>query len=186
MNMLELRRERKAKKPTFLREDLQKRKKLSAVWKKPNGLHSKMRVGKAGHRKMPTPSFSSPVEVRGLTKHGFIPVTINYPGDLMDLNAKTHAVMLGRNVGKRSRIALIALCEKAKLKILNVNNPAEYVAEINDWMKNKKDSKKAAEAKKTEIAVKQKKEEKPLEETEEQKKDREKKDLDKLLTKREQ
>ena len=43
MSLLELRRAMKRKKPDFIRQDSHKKAGLGAKWRKPKGIHSKMR-----------------------------------------------------------------------------------------------------------------------------------------------
>ena len=70
--LLELRSKIKSKKPDFIRQDYQRRKRLGRKlkWRKPKGIHSKIRHHFKGRRKMPSPGYKSPREVRGLHASG--------------------------------------------------------------------------------------------------------------------
>ena len=67
--LLEIRKKLKAKKPTFIRTD-SNRKKYKNNWRKPRGLHNKRRLNVKGHQKNPSHGYRSPVEVRGLHTSG--------------------------------------------------------------------------------------------------------------------
>ena len=64
--LLILRKKMKAKKPHFNREDCHKIMALPIGWRKPNGLHSKMRHRYRGQPAMVEPGWGSPRVVKGL------------------------------------------------------------------------------------------------------------------------
>src|SRR3989344_5763532 len=64
--LLELRKEIKERKPEFIRQDNPKRMKVNDKWRKPKGIHSKIRHKFKGRRKMPSRGYKSPYDVRGL------------------------------------------------------------------------------------------------------------------------
>ena len=64
--LLKLREEIKENKPDFIRQEYPARKNLKKTWRKPKGIHSKMRKKKLGKRKQPSVGYKSPRLVRGL------------------------------------------------------------------------------------------------------------------------
>ena len=84
--LLELRSKMKNKKPVFIRQDNPKRPKLSDKWRKPKGIHSKIRHHFKGRRKMPSPGYKSPAEVKGLHATGLKIVMAYSAGDLSKIN----------------------------------------------------------------------------------------------------
>ena len=80
--LIELRKAIKEKKPIFIRQDNPKRKKLSYKWRKPKGIHSKIRHHFKGRRKMPSPGYKSPAAVRGFHSSGLKIVYVFTPTDV--------------------------------------------------------------------------------------------------------
>ena len=58
--LLEIRQKMKSRKPAFIRQDNPKRPKLKDVWRKPKGVHSKIRHHFKGRRKITSPDYNSP------------------------------------------------------------------------------------------------------------------------------
>src|SRR3989344_99091 len=86
--LLNVRKEMKERKPEFIRQDNPKRMKLNYKWRKPKGVHSKIRHHFKGRRKMPSPGFKSPAAVRGLHSTGLEMVKKARELDVRVLNLK--------------------------------------------------------------------------------------------------
>ena len=69
--LLKLRKEMKARKPVFKRQDYPKKKALGEKWRKAYGIHSKRGTKFRGAGPYPSIGYSSPAKVRGLTPEGF-------------------------------------------------------------------------------------------------------------------
>lgn len=199
--LLEKRTKAKKKKPKFLRKDHFKKPKLSKKWKKPRGLHNKLRLKKKGHSKNPSRGYGSPVKIRGFHNSGLVPVLVSNIGNLEEIT-KEKGVLLSSRIGDRKRRAIIEETKKRGFVLLNLDAD-KVVAKIDlklkerkDKKKKKKEEKKEKKEKKKGIEEKVKKEEKKAEEkkkkaemkteepTEEEKKKIEKKEKDKFLTKK--
>src|SRR3989338_11345235 len=96
--LLELREKIKDHKPEFIRQEYPARKNLKKTWRKPKGIHSKMRKKKLGKRKSPSVGYKSPKLVRGLSKEGLIPILIQGSIDLTKVN-KNNIIILSRTLG---------------------------------------------------------------------------------------
>ena len=160
---LQLRKEIKAKKPNFLKQDAHRVKKLKSNWRLPRGMHSKMRLKLRSYRKLPSPGYRSPTEVRGLTKEGHTHIVVK---NLKDLESVETPFFIGSNVGQKKRLELIKKAQSKKIEILNIKNPEEYVKKIEEHIKNKK------EVTKKRLEKKQKKEKAKKEAEEKSKKDK--------------
>lgn len=185
-NLLGLRKKIKSKKPTFVRQEINKKKSLGKKWRRPKGLHSKLRLKKAGHRKKPSHGFGSPKKVRYLTLEGLRPKLIK---NLSDLNfvKDNEIIILSSKIGIRKKIQVLEKIKELKLKISNIKNIDEFIKDVKEKVKQRKElSKKKAEQKQKEKAKASKKaEEKKPEKTEEEKAEeakKEKKELTKKLT----
>ncbi|MDP3916957.1 MAG: 50S ribosomal protein L32e [Nanoarchaeota archaeon] len=134
--LLEIRNKAKAKKPTFLKQDAHRLSKLEQNWRQPKGMHSKMRMKLRSYRKHPSVGYSSPKEVRGLTREGYELIIIRNTKDLDDIKTP---VVIGSTVGVRKRLEIIKKCEEKKIRILNLKDTIEYTKKIEDSMKERKE-----------------------------------------------
>jgi large subunit ribosomal protein L32e len=174
--LLELRNAKKAKKPTFKKQDSHKWDRLSDSWRQPKGGDSKLRKKRRGKSRHPSMGFSSPRKVRGLNKLGFEEVLVKNVDLLDSIDVKTQVVLVGR-VGKKKKIEIVKKCEEMKLNIANVKDIKSFIAEVDKKMADKKkkikdiEEKKAKRVKKDDKKAKkeevkeEKKEEQPKEET---------------------
>lgn len=184
--LLELRNKIKARKPKFLMQDSWKKKELPKKWRKPKGMHSKIRMRKKGHPKMVSPGYGSPRAIKGFSKEG---LKIKHVSSLNDLKKiKNEAIIISRT-GIKKKIELVKEAIKMGLKIINLAEPEKYLAAI-EKKREKEKTEREKKLTKKEIVKKEmekKPEEKPLEEalSEEEKKKIEKREKEKILIKRE-
>ena len=186
--LLELRSKMKNRKPVFIRQDNPKRPKLSDKWRKPKGIHSKIRHHFKGRRKMPSPGYKSPVAVKGLHSTGLGMVRVFSADEVSKINKTKEGIIVPKAVGKKKKLEILKKARELNVMVLNFNLD-ERISKIEDFMKSKSQNK--TEAKKEEKKEEGKKtkeaEEKPKEKTEmtdEQKKEAEKKERDRVLTKK--
>jgi large subunit ribosomal protein L32e len=189
--LLELRTRLKKKKPRFATQDAHKHKRVKTNWRRPRGLHSKMRLAKRGHRKKVNIGYGSPSLVKGFLKNGLLPVNISNSAGLAELDKVKHSVVLGRKVGVKKKVMIAKECKKLGLNICNIPDIDAYLKSIEAMIAEKKEAKlariKAKEQKKKKESVKKKKE-KPAEKATsaeekmpEEKEQAEKKEQDKIL-----
>ncbi|MBI2135065.1 50S ribosomal protein L32e [Candidatus Woesearchaeota archaeon] len=182
--LLEVRRSIKSRKPEFIRQDYHKKPGLKRKWRKPKGLHSKIRLNKGGKSRKVSKGYGSPREVRGLHKSGLEGRIVANISHLDVLDNKKHGIIISSSTGKKNRIVILKKAKELGFNVLNIRNPEEYIRnaeqEIADKKKAKKDEKRDAKEKES------KKEEKLSGKAEDDdKKEAEKKEKEKLLTKRE-
>lgn len=140
----------KKRKPEFLKQDAHKHKKLEHHWRKPKGQHSKMRRHFKGRRRMPNIGYSSPSLARGRTPEGFLPRIVHR---IEDLAQGMDAVLIGRTVGLRKRLAIVAKAQQLQIKILNVKDPAALQKKATALLAERK-AKRSQKKAKTEKAAK--------------------------------
>ena len=160
------------KKPNFVRQDTNKTKRLKKVWRKPKGLHSKIRLNKKGHAKSPSQGYRSPKNIRR-KKH----ILVHALKDLENVKE----VVIAKTVGKKKKLELLKKAKELGVNVLNINID-EFVKKVEEELKKKKESRKTKVAKRE----KKKKEAEKKEETKkEEKKDeeKEKKEISKKLAK---
>jgi large subunit ribosomal protein L32e len=117
--MINIKTEIANRRPKFRRQEWFRYKRLGTKWRKPRGLHSKMRVNKKYRPKVVSIGFRSPKAVRDLHPSGFKEVLIYNPRDLKDLDPKTQAVRIGHSVGTKKREEIIKAADKKELRVLN-------------------------------------------------------------------
>lgn len=186
-NLLKIRSELKNRKPVFIRQDNPKRMKVNYKWRKPKGIHSKIRHHFKGRRKMPSPGYKSPRIVKCLHSSGLKPTRVSSINNLKKIIKEAEGIIIPKNVGIKKRFEILKKAKELGIAVLNLNVD-EQIKKIEDFIALKK-KKEGKEAKKE---IKEKKEEKDSKSKEdslnnlsdEQKKEIEKKEKDKLLTKR--
>ncbi|MFH1316101.1 MAG: 50S ribosomal protein L32e [Candidatus Woesearchaeota archaeon] len=197
--LIQLRKRIKDKKPKFTRQDNHKKPKLGDKWRKPKGIDSKMRLKLKGYKKSPSKGYKSPKAVKGLSKEGLKKILVYTINDIDRINNKEEGIIISKRVGNKKRIEIIKKANEKKINVLNIKNPLEYVKNVEDNLKNKKESKKKDKDKKEEKEKEKEKKAKEKEKKdkaeskdkgtdeladkiqEEEKKKNEKKELDKKL-----
>ncbi len=180
-NLLELRKAMKKKKPVFIRQNYV-RKKLGKKWRKPKGMHSKMRLGKAGKSVRAQAGYSSPKMIRSLHKTGLKPILIRAPKDIEEMNPKTEGAVISSKTGLKKRIELIKKALEKGITLLNIRDAGKFLEEAEKRRAEIKKQREEKKKKKPAKPAKKKKLEEKLED--EEKKKAEKKEKDKFLTKR--
>ena len=185
--LLELRKDLKSKKPTFVRQDAHKKPKLGNKWRKPKGIQSKMRLHRRGYRRSVSKGWKSPREVRGLDKEGFIPIIVHTINQLNNIDKEAQSIIISSKVGQRKKIDLVKEALKFNLKISNFD-ANKYLNKIEEELKKKKQVKEELKKKKDDKKKEKVKDDKKetIEEalTEEETKQQDKKVKDKMLIKR--
>lgn len=173
---------RKAKKRNFLRQDVHKKPKLKAKWRRPKGHQNKVRLNIQGYRRLISQGFRSPLEVRGLDAKGRKTIIINNLSDLTKI--KDESGIISSTVGLKKKKMILAKAKKLNINIANISKIDEAIKKIENMIVDNKKNKEEAEKNKQE-KQKSKKPKKDLAETveEEDKKKKEKQEKDKLLIK---
>ena len=188
MDPVELRNAMNAKRPDFTRSNKHKRKRVArSSWRAPRGLHNKEKIGFHGKKAVVGTGYRGPVAARGLSKTGLLPVLVHNLAELEAVDAKRQCAVLAR-VGMRKKLDLLKACKEKSIVVLGIDVDASlsrFDARLAERKKRKDVVKKRREVKK-EKPAKEKKEPKKEEESDsEDKKESERKEMEKLLTKRE-
>ena len=115
--LLRVRTRQKSKKPEFNFHDSHKKKRLATSWRKPRGLHNKLRQQIAAKGKLVRPGFGSPRAVRGFHPCGLPEMLVNNLAELS--RAQGFAVRIASAVGRKKRLEIEAKAEQSGLKVLN-------------------------------------------------------------------
>lgn len=105
-------------KPWFKRDDYEKKKKLSASWRKPRGLFNKMRRGFPDKGAVVQAGYGAPAAIRGFHPSGFEEALVSCLGDLEKVQSE-QAVRIARTVGARKKHMILERAFARGLKVLN-------------------------------------------------------------------
>ena len=107
------------KRPAFKRQNWFRYKRLGDKWRRPRGIHSKMRR----HFKYRIPvvqsGFRGPASVRGLHPSGFEEVLINNLKEVDNVDAKTQAMRIASTVGDKKREMIVTKANELGIRVFN-------------------------------------------------------------------
>lgn len=93
------------------------RKNLEEKWRRPKGRDSKLRLGKKGRGKKPSPGHGSPN--KGVHPSGYREVLVRNPNDLDKIDPKGEAARISSRVGGRKEETIRERADEEEIKILN-------------------------------------------------------------------
>ena len=115
----ELRNEKSKQRPKFRRQEWFRYKRLGDGYRKPRGMHSKMRMGYKYRPPRAKVGYRGPKAGRGLHPSGFEEVLVHNDKGLEDLNPKTQAIRIAHGVGGRKRNVIQEKADDLGLRVLN-------------------------------------------------------------------
>jgi large subunit ribosomal protein L32e len=187
--LLEIRKEIKRRKPVFVMQDAHKMKRLKPHWRKPRGIDSKIRLNLKGYNTAVEVGYGSPKEVRGLDRSGLEPIIVANALDVERLDNLKQGAIISGTVGNKKKIEIIKKAKELNVTILNLKQPDKFAEKVAEDLKKRKEEKTNRKKKKEERKEQEKKKERKDELadkvlTEEEKAEADKKDKEKLLTKK--
>lgn len=177
--LLQLRKAINKARPPFIRTQYGTRKRIKQHWRKPSGIHNKLKYGYHGKRKLVTVGYRGPAEVRELDRTGLVPIRVKQPSDIALLNPKQHGALIAK-IGTKKRITIIQELIKKNITILNYKKPEEQLKKIQETFEKRKTEHKKTKTERK-AAAKDRETVKPKE-TQKPTKEEAKKELDKVLT----
>jgi large subunit ribosomal protein L32e len=118
--LLEMRKGMKKKRPTFLRQEwFRKKEKLGLKWRKPRGIHSKLREHEKARGSLPRAGYGSPAAVRGLNKQGCREVLVRNVADMKMIRPREEMAVIAASVGRKKRLEILEFASKNNIKVLN-------------------------------------------------------------------
>ena len=107
------------KRPAFKRQNWFRYKRLGEKWRRPRGIHSKMRR----HFKYRIPvaqvGFRGPASVRGLHPSGFEEVLVNNLKEVDNVNPETQGIRISSTVGDKKRELIVKKADELKIRVFN-------------------------------------------------------------------
>ncbi|MBU1201683.1 MAG: hypothetical protein KJ583_07365 [Nanoarchaeota archaeon] len=173
----------KKKKPSFLRTDAHKKKRVGKKWIRPKGLHNKRRLLKRGYAPVISPGYQNDKRIKG-KREGLDIIVIRSIDQLESVDKKTQGIVISSKLGSKKRLEVLEKADKQGIRVFNfnVNKKITEIKTLLEERKKKKDEQKQRKEKKKKEEKKEK--EKKEETIIDDKKEQEKKELDKILTKK--
>jgi len=117
---IKVRKERKAKEPEFRRQEWFRYKRLQKTgYRKPRGMHSKMRMHWKYRPSVVRIGFRGPASARGLHSSGFKEILVHNESALTGIDPKTQAIRIGHSVGGRKRQKIQEKADELGIRVLN-------------------------------------------------------------------
>ena len=116
---LRVRKTIKDKTPHFKQQEWFRYKRINESWRRPRGMHSKMRKHKGYRQNVVSAGYGSPKKTRNLHPSGFQEIMVYNTKDLEKINPKSQAARVGHSVGTRKRIEIEKQAEKKGIRVLN-------------------------------------------------------------------
>jgi len=138
--LIEVRREVKARKPTFVRSYFSRKKNLKKCWRKADGLHNKIRLCHRGQPSRVEVGYGSPREVSGLSREGLLFVPVANVSQLKDMDSKSQIVVMSSTVGNKKRMVILSEAKKMGLKVYNYKDVDKKMDLITQTLKDSKEN----------------------------------------------
>ncbi|MGB2581679.1 MAG: 50S ribosomal protein L32e [Thermoplasmata archaeon] len=120
LDALEKRKLVASRRPTFLRQEYHKRQKLRRTgWRRPRGMHSKMRRSYSYRTNVVSIGYGGPKQARYLHPSGFREIVVHNVKDLEGIDPKVQAARVAHTVGMRKRTQIEDRADELKIRILN-------------------------------------------------------------------
>jgi len=116
---LQLRARLKSKKPKFRRQESWRYKRVSEVWRKPDGIDSKMRIKRKGWPKSVEIGYRGPRKTRHIHPSGYEEILVRNVDDLAKVNPETHAIRIAHTVGMKKRAEISVRAGERHIHVLN-------------------------------------------------------------------
>ena len=107
----------------FIKKDAKKLKRVGMSWRKQTGKKNKTKVGKKGHRPMPSEGFRGRKSQRHMIA-GLMPVRVFTPSQVDGLSDKNIAIIASA-VGAVKRKLIIEKCNSKGIKVKNNGSRAD-------------------------------------------------------------
>ena len=125
LKLIKTRAKLKENKPTFIRHESWRYKRLDPSWRKQKGIDNKVRLSRKGWPRSPKIGYRSIRVARGLHPTGLSEVLVYNVFDLDSLDKNINAARIAHTVGNRKRKLIIEEAERKGLVVLNPGKKEE-------------------------------------------------------------
>lgn len=116
---LELRSAKNDARPAFKRQEWFRYQRLGEKWRKPKGIHSKMRRHLSYRPPVVSIGFRGPKMVRDYHPSGFQEVMVYNASQVEKVDPKVQAIRIGGTVGGKKRMAITEKADELGIRVLN-------------------------------------------------------------------
>ena len=113
------------RRPEFRRQEWFRYKRLGEKWRRPQGLHSKLRRHFRYRINVVSVGYRGPVRTRGLHSSGYREVLVYNPNQLKEVDPTTQAVRIAHAVGLRKRKQIEEAAAERGIRVLNRSGEIE-------------------------------------------------------------
>lgn len=106
-------------KPEFKRHMSEAYVRIGESWRKPRGIHSKVRIGEKGKPRRPKIGYGAPKSLRFLHPSGYKEVLVRNLKDLEKVDKEKEAIRIASSIGKKKREEIIKVAKERNIWILN-------------------------------------------------------------------
>lgn len=116
---LDLRRAKNEARPAFKRQEWFRYQRLGEKWRRPKGIHSKMRRHLSYRPPVVSIGYRGPKMVRDYHPSGFQEVLVHNVSQVDKVDPKVQAIRIGGTVGARKRMAITERADELGIRVLN-------------------------------------------------------------------
>ncbi|MFT4250524.1 MAG: eL32 family ribosomal protein [Candidatus Woesearchaeota archaeon] len=131
----------------FVRHAAHRKKRLDTNWRRPRGLHNKMRLERKGSRPRVKEGYRTAVATRN-TKKGLLIVRVHNVADVEAVDAKTQGVVVA-SIGMKKKLAVLKRIKEKNLTLLT-GSVDEAITELTQRFSKRQEEKKSAQKQKEE------------------------------------
>ena len=124
---------------------------MEKKWRKPKGMHSKLRLNKKGHGWKPSPGYRNPKNIRGKKEYSLV-------NSIKDIG-ENRKILIASNVGLRKKVEMVKYSLEKGISIINVPNIEKFLRNVEEMLTEKKAEKKTRSDKKEKLKDELKKKE---------------------------
>lgn len=108
-------------------------------WRKPRGMHNKIRRHRRGHSNIPSIGFGNSNVLKFKVKN-LTPILVSSVKDLEKVT-KENIIVISSNLGLKKKVELLHKIKEKKLNILNLKNVDKFIEDVKKEFEAKKKSK---------------------------------------------
>ena len=124
--------------------------KLERKWRRPKGIHAKLRLSRCGHGLTPRVGYGTGKCKKGLV-NGLKLVWINGLNDLGKIDINKEIGIVSSRVGTKKKVEIVEKAKKTNVKIINIRDFDAYIKSVEEKRKKSKEGKIKKEEVKKEI-----------------------------------
>lgn len=135
--LMELKKEKLKKNPHFLPRKSGLIKRISTSWRRPIGIHNKIRKCKRGKGALVRIGYSTPKLLKGMTRDMKMPVSVSTAKDLDNLT-KDNVIVFSSSLGNKKKLVIAKLAKEKNIALFSYDNHDTVINSIEENMSTRK------------------------------------------------